>query len=608
MCAIHGYCWQDEKLIGEMLCKAHHRGPDGQGTFFNDDISLGHNLLSITDTPSQSKQPWEYKDIVLVFNGEIYNHMDLRKSLDYKFETETDTETLAVGLEKKGIKFIYELDGMFAFACYNKVNKKIWLVRDINGAKPLYYGHLNGRLAFSSEVKSLLECGFPRKVDKEAFGHFYKQGYVSGPMTLFDGIRKLTPGQIIQYDTVSNIRVVSNLNRIIYEKGLAPSIFKIKEKFHNAVRSTLFGRREIGLFLSGGIDSSAILHEMTELGERPKCYSTHFPSTDKKSRLNEDCEIGKWYAGQKNCEHIMVNETEEGFIKAFEDTIYALEEPRQSKSLASYYNTNKRIAQDGVIVTMSGDGGDELFAGYKHHRIPNWQTKLKALCANHRKLHSELWITDEQQFDYLKEWLPQDNLIHKFEDNMVPNLQDFMYIERMNTLAEDFLIRNDKLGMAHGLEGRFPFLCNDFRNYIAGIETGFLTNADFMKGNWSIHNKQLLKGAYGEHLPKEILNRAKTGWRFPTDELLIGRYTAPARDTLLRAWVKEILSDRDIQNIFEIADDQIENKYLQRDGWGQGLDKSGNPTIFPNEGLKSQKELWTILAFATWMKVFKMSM
>ena len=166
MCAIHGYCWQDEKLIGEMLCKAHHRGPDGQGTFFNDDISLGHNLLSITDTPSQSKQPWEYKDIVLVFNGEIYNHMDLRKSLDYKFETETDTETLAVGLEKKGIKFIYELDGMFAFACYNKVNKKIWLVRDINGAKPLYYGHLNGRLAFSSEVKSLLECGFERKVDK----------------------------------------------------------------------------------------------------------------------------------------------------------------------------------------------------------------------------------------------------------------------------------------------------------------------------------------------------------------------------------------------------------------------------------------------------------
>ena len=102
-----------------------------------------------------------------------------------------------------------------------------------------------------------------------------------------------------------------------------------------------------------------------------------------------------------------------------------------------------------------------------------------------------------------------------------------------------------------------------------------------MKGNWSIHNKQLLKSAYGEHLriPKEILNRAKTGWRFPTDELLIGRYTALTRDTLLRAWVKEILSDKDIQNIFEIADDQIENKYLQRDGWGQGLDKSGNYNI-----------------------------
>ena len=93
MCAIHGYCWQDEKLMGEMLCKAHHRGPDGQGTFFNDDISLGHNLLSITDIPNQSKQPWEYKDLVLVYNGEIYNHMQLRDTLDHKFQTDTDTET-----------------------------------------------------------------------------------------------------------------------------------------------------------------------------------------------------------------------------------------------------------------------------------------------------------------------------------------------------------------------------------------------------------------------------------------------------------------------------------------------------------------------------------
>ena len=113
-------------------------------------------------------------------------------------------------------------------------------------------------------------------------------------------------------------------------KRSCTDIFKIKEKFHNAVRSTLMGRREIGLFLSGGIDS--ILHEMTELGEHFQCYST-FSSTDKKSRLNEDCEIGKWYAGQKNCEHIMVNETEEGFIKAFEDTIYALEETDKVKVL-----------------------------------------------------------------------------------------------------------------------------------------------------------------------------------------------------------------------------------------------------------------------------------
>lgn len=608
MCAIHGFCWTDKKIMGEMLCKAHHRGPDGQGKWNNDNISLGHNLLSITDTPDVSQQPWEHNDLVLVFNGEIYNHMELRKTLDYKFKTETDTETLVVGLEKRGIKFIYELDGMFAFACYNKTNKKIWLVRDVNGSKPLYYGHLDGKLAFSSEVKSLLECGFERKVDKEAFGHFYKQGYVAGHLTLFDKIRKLTPGQIIQYDTVSNLRIVSNINKHGYAKGYAPDIFKIKDKLNKAVEKTLMGKREIGLFLSGGIDSSAILYEMTELGYNPKCYSTHFPTTDSKSRLNEDCTIGKEYAKARKCDHIMVKETEEGFIKSFEDTIYALEEPRQSKSLASYFNTNKRIAEDGVVVTMSGDGGDELFAGYKHHRIPNWQIKLKALCANHKELKSELWITEEQQFEYLKEWLVQDNMSFKLEDNMTPDLHDFMYIERMNTLAEDFLIRNDKLGMAHGLEGRFPFLCNDFRNYISGIETAFLTSKDFMTGNWSIHNKQLLKAAYQDHLPKHIINKSKTGWRFPTDEILIGRYTAPAEDSKLREWVKEILSDKELQDIFEFTEEEIEDKFLQRGKWGKGLSKSGEAMIFPNPGLKSQKELFTILAFATWKKVFNMSM
>jgi asparagine synthase (glutamine-hydrolysing) len=608
MCAVHGYCWQDEQLIDEMLCKAHHRGPDGRDKWSNDDITLGHNLLSIADTVENSKQPWVHNDLVLVYNGEIYNYKELRNTLDYNFRTDTDTEVLAVGLEKKGIKFIYELDGMFAFACYNKVNKKILLVRDSNGAKPLYYGHLQGKLAFSSEIKSLLECGFERKVDKEAFGHYYKQGYVAGHMTLFDKIRKLTPGQIIQYDTRNNLRVVSNINNKEYEKGYGPDVFRIKRELNKAVEKTLMGRREIGLFLSGGIDSSSILYEMRSLKYRPKCFSTSFELTDFRSRLNEDSQIGREYAQEKGCPHTIVNETQKSFIDSFEDTIYALEEPRQSKSLASYYNTNKAIAKDGVIVTMSGDGGDELLAGYKHHRIPNWQTKLKALCANHKKLHSELWITEEEQWHYLKSWLPQDNLNHKLDDEMVPDLHDFMYIERMNTLAEDFLVRNDKLGMAHGLEGRFPMLCNNFRDYVRGIKAEFLISADFMTGNWANHNKRLLKQAYDGHLPKHIINRGKTGWRFPTDEILIGRLTVPAKDGVLSTWVSEVLKDREIQDIFEFTDTDIKDKYLSRTGWGKAFNKDGKLTVMPNIGVKKQKELFTILSFAVWKKVFKMSM
>ena len=148
MCAIHGILCRSKELMSEMIKQAHHRGPDGNGQWSNDDITLGHNLLSIIDTTENSKQPWFHNDWVLVYNGEIYNY----KELGFKTKTNTDTEVLIKGLEKEGSSFIKKLDGMFAFAAYNKKTKELILARDSNGAKPLYYGHINDKLAFSSEM------------------------------------------------------------------------------------------------------------------------------------------------------------------------------------------------------------------------------------------------------------------------------------------------------------------------------------------------------------------------------------------------------------------------------------------------------------------------
>ena len=167
MCAIHGFCWPSEEKINEMLCEAHHRGPDGSDKWISDDITLGHNLLSIVDTVENGKQPFYYEDLILVYNGEIYNYKELQKTLKTSCKTDTDTEVLIRGIKEHGKEFVYKLDGMFAFACYNKTTKELILARDRNGAKPLYWGKVGGKFAFSSEIKSLLKLGFERKVDKE---------------------------------------------------------------------------------------------------------------------------------------------------------------------------------------------------------------------------------------------------------------------------------------------------------------------------------------------------------------------------------------------------------------------------------------------------------
>ena len=603
MCAIHGILWSSTSLIKEMLCQAHHRGPDGNGHWQDEDITLGHNLLSIIDTTENSKQPWIHNDWVLVYNGEIYNYKDL-KLATHKYKTDTDTEVLIVGLEKYGISFINRLDGMFAFAAYNKKTKELIIARDSNGTKPVYYGYINGKFAFSSEIKSLLTLGFERKVDIEGFKHYYKQGYNSGYLTLFKGIKKFIPGEVVKMNVVTGAKVSTNINNTPIElrnvKNVGKVSGEVRERLNQAVKETLMGRRKIGLFLSGGIDSTSILYEMTQsLKTRPNTFSSRFELKGPGSRLNEDADLAKETSALYGGRHKerLINELQ--YINNLEDTILALEEPRQSKSLPVYYGVNEFIKSEGITVTLSGDGGDELLCGYKHHRIPNWRTKLKALSHNHKKI--ELWVTLDEQMEYLDSWLPKGGL-------QGDKLNDFMYIECLNMLSEDFLMRNDKLGMRWSLEGRFPFMNKTFRDFIRSIPSEHKINKNFMEDNWAYYNKPLLKTAYYNRLPKKILERDKTGWRFPTDEGIIGKKSSPApTNTTLKDYIRTVLSNKEIQDIFEYSSADIDNKYMYNKGWELGWNKSGEKTIQPNLGNKSQKELFTILTFAVWYKVFRMN-
>ena len=591
MCAIHGIVDVKPELMVKMVRAAHHRGPDGNGIFEDDYITLGHNLLSIVGQVEEGKQPYHYEDCVLVYNGEIYNYKDLSHN------PKTDTEALAKGLKKEGWEFLKKCDGMFALAFYNKTTKELILARDTNGTKPLYYGYLKDKLYFSSEIKSLLECGFERKICKQALGLYYNQGYVPGYLTMFEGIRKFVPGEVFVNGQMHNLLdydlpQVDNLDINHVKRN-------VQLKHNYSVKQTLMGRRNIGLFLSGGLDSTSILYEMKELGVKPRTFTSSFATTDPKSKLNQDSEIAKRVCDEWGIENNMLYQTQQDYVDALENTFYALEEPRQGKSFPTYYNMNKFISSHDITVTLAGDGGDELFAGYKHHKDPDWRGKLKMLRINNRPLKNpELECSLDDQMAYLLEWLPIKQILNK------DKLNDFLYVESLNALAEDFLVRNDKLGMAFSMEGRFPILNKRLRDYVRALPSELKIDIDFAKKPKNKH-KYLQKKAYQGLLPKYILEHSKTGWRFPTDEILIGRMDQPAPDNgVLKDYIRETLNNKELMDIFEYDMTDVEDRYLNNREHKKnikGVDKAG-------PGLKSQKELFCTLNFAVWKKVYGMTL
>jgi asparagine synthase (glutamine-hydrolysing) len=599
MCGIHGFLWRDEPAMQTMLAAAKHRGPDGSGAWSNNDITLGHNLLSIVDAAQNAQQPWIQNDIVLVYNGEIYNYKELRKGLRHQFRTDTDTEVLAVGLLQQGTKFIYELDGMFAFACYNINTKQLILARDSNGAKPLFYGTFKGKLAFSSEVKSLLTLGFDRKVSVEGFGHYYHSGLTSGPITCFENINRLSPGEILDINIASGKKTSCNLNDVQikpYDGKIEVLPQLLTEKLNQAVKMTSMGRRNIGVFLSGGMDSSSIFYEAVQGNNmRPIAVSTRFDTPNFAEGLNEDAYLAAKLAGQYGIDHRECVFTQQDWVSNIERTMLALEEPRQGRSFPAYYLTNKLMSELGAVITLSGDGGDELLVGYKHYANPPYENKIKKFRNSVRSLNNPILnLSFDDQMQYLYNWLPKGGLT----DDAVNNC---LYIDSLNTLSEDFLIRNDKLGMAFGMEARFPIMCSVFKNFIRSIPSNVKVQPEFFAGKWAQYNKGLFKQAYKNKLPDYILNKKKTGWRAPTDEWLIGIANQPAKnDGPIKQYVRSLLT-KDILDIFEVSATDIDNKYFNNKDFSSPI--PGKAGI----GLLSQKELFTIITFAVWYKQFQMS-
>ncbi|MDO8265049.1 MAG: asparagine synthase (glutamine-hydrolyzing), partial [Candidatus Parcubacteria bacterium] len=295
MCSINGFNFQDKALIQKMVEITRHRGPDAEGFYCDENISLGHARLSIIDLSENARQPiWnEDRSLCIIYNGEIYNFKELRKGLEekgHKFKSSSDTEVIMHLYEEKGERCLTELNGIFSFAIYNKNENSLFLARDRIGVKPFYY-YFNpsmssgpAKFIFSSEIKAILIHSIPREIDQEAFSHYLKMFFTPGPFTLIKGVKKLPPAHYLIYKNGNiNIKKYWDIDDHPEIQSKSKAIDGIKTLLKDSVKRQLISDRPVGIFLSGGIDSSSVLGMVSEfVSEKIKTYSVGFDVEEEK--------------------------------------------------------------------------------------------------------------------------------------------------------------------------------------------------------------------------------------------------------------------------------------------------------------------------------------
>ena len=516
MCGIYGITDNDPKFIEDYIEICKHRGPDGSNVYTSDEVTLGHNLLSIMEDPKKSQQPWiTPKGNRLVYNGEIFNYKELlKKYKDFKHTTGCDTELLAWGLDTHGLNFIDEIDSMHGFAYYNQKDKTITLSRDHAGIKPLYYAEIDKGLVFASELKGMLDIVPNAKtLDNLACSMMTKAGTNPLRNTLFTNIKKVLPGETILYDIKT--RSIDYVKRIYIKPNADKDYNKneLKEIFANAVRQCSIGRRKIGVFLSGGLDSSIIAYELQQIKNDINTFTNRItPEIQADEDYNSDSKTAKKFAGEQGFNHHDVVISPKEYLSAWDDSIWYQEQPIYNPSNAMYCYTNKYLADNEIVITLAGDMGDELFGGYPKY-LELYQKKDKP--TSWREL-LRLWMERIKKGNYqLTESVDSDEvLLDEFEKcygeelwNPNDTTASYMALDCVAQVPDCFLARNDNYGMAYGMEGRFPLASKKFMQYCLDIKS----EHKFKGGS----TKSLVKEAYKKFLPNYIINKSKTGWTVP---------------------------------------------------------------------------------------------
>lgn len=542
----------DEPTIHEMCQQIVHRGPDDEGIFVKDGAGLGMRRLSIIDLAG-GHQPLFNEDgsVGIVFNGEVYNFPDLRPELEQQghvFRTHSDTEVIVHLYEQYGAGCVEKLRGMFAFAIYDSNKRRLLLARDRLGKKPLHYALSNGRLLFASEMKSILAVApeLAAAIDQRALLHYMLMGYIPDPETAFEKIRKLPPGHILEYENGHvSVRGYWDLPEFGTHEPESEEacLEELEYRLEEAVRIRLISDVPLGAMLSGGTDSSTVVALMARLGSAPvKTFSIGFRHAD----FNE-AEHARVVAQKFGTDHHELI-LEPDVVQTVEELTRSMEEPfGDSSMLPTYYVS--RLARQHVTVALSGDGGDELFAGYERYRVhlhdraipymPAWAGKFYRTAVHPlvpyaipgRNLAYSMSLPWQERYlegvtiqPFLREMdLLTDDFQATAAGGMEP-LQPFrsclevaqakdplsrlLYLDTKTYLPGDILTKVDRMSMLTSLEARVPILDHKFVEWVVGLGAGWKMQKQSQKYIFRKLARRL-------GVPDSVLDRKKQGFGLP---------------------------------------------------------------------------------------------
>jgi asparagine synthase (glutamine-hydrolysing) len=577
MCGISGIFNLNKQPVSQHILKnmsdaLAHRGPDGEGLYIDDYIGLGHRRLSILDTSNKAAQPMQSKDgnWVIVFNGCIYNYLELKLDLQSKghiFHSTGDTEVICEGLAAYGIDFIKKLNGMFAIAAWNKTTKELWLNRDRFGVKPLYIYLHNEVVLFASEIKAFLKHPlFKVEVNLSALNEYFTFQNVFSFDTLFKNVEMLPPANTVKInldtkEITHNCWWDYNFTQPDNSMTLEFAKTETERLLSKAVSKQMIADVPVGSYLSGGMDSGSLSVLASKQVERMYTFTAGFEMSEVhgvESGYDEriDAELTANYIKSEHYEQVI----NAGDIKwSLPRVIWHLEDLRVGMSYPNYYIS--RLASKFVKVCLQGTGGDELYGGYPWRYYRVFQSlDQKDFFTNYYGFWQRL-VNDED-----KKELFQPNIFNKIDieepkkifervftfNNQLKyatpeeHIQNSLYFE-IKTFLPGLLLVGDKLAMANGLEERFPFLDNELVDFAQKIPLKFkLANLENMKkiDENTIGNKRnlykeyddgknVLRMAMADILPEKIINRKKQGFSAPDESWYRGENAGYVKELLL---------------------------------------------------------------------------